>query len=117
MSEMETHKGKLTPMVLTGVSNGRVISTLEEQAEEVCSMYGCDRDEGMTWVEAIDEYLYEDVIIIDGVFYKKEDKTLDSFGFIESTKNDDGSFDYFVSFYNGGASLGEVLESIVKDVD
>ena len=110
MSEMEAHKGKLTPMVLEGV-------TPEERAESACKIFGCDRDPGMTWEETMREYMYDAVIVIGDVTYKIENKELDPYGYVEATKNDDGSIDYSISFYNGGAGLHEVLESAVKDVD
>ena len=110
MSEMETHKGKLVPITnLPGV-------TTEDDAMEICNRLGLKRVEWHeSWLECLREEGYE-YCYYDGVtFYEKHDKELDPYGFSEITKNDDGTIDYFISWYNGGASMEEVLEEAIKN--
>ena len=107
MSEMETHKGKLVPMVLNGV-------TLEERCEDACKRFGFEKESWHdTWEECLDDEGYRKVYVSNDIIYEIQDKEVDSYGFVEGSKNDDGSIDYFLSYYNGGASLNEVLDSAV----
>ncbi len=111
MSEMETHRGKLVPMILAGV-------TLEENAKNACVKLGLKRDDyHKSWLECLNDEGYRKVLVRGGIIYEIQDTELESSGFVEGTINDDGSYDYFVSYYNGGASLNEVLESAVKKAE
>jgi hypothetical protein len=111
MSEMETHKGKLIPMVLEGV-------TLEERCEAACKELGIEMAEyNDTWEESLRDEGYKKVYISDRVIYKIDDTEVDSYGFVEGNKNDDGTIDYFISWYNGGGSMDEVLDSVIKKVN
>lgn len=112
MSETETHRGKLVPMVLSGV-------TLEERCESACNELGyemgkyCD-----TWEECLSDDGYKKVIIRDKVIYRiVDDVEVPSDGFAEATANEDGSINYFISWYNGGASMDEVINSAIDELD
>jgi hypothetical protein len=110
MSEMETHKGKLVPLVCTGC-------TLEERAEDVCGLLGFEKSEyHSTWVECLEEEGYKRVLILDDEhIYEIQDCEVDPYGFANATRNNDGTIDYFISWYNGGASMDEVLKEAIED--
>jgi hypothetical protein len=113
MSEMETHRGKLVPVTLNGV-------TKEERAEDACRRFlGAKKlpDTYKRWVDLLEDEGAHNIITIGDVTYRVENKELDSYGFEEASKNDDGSIDYFISFYNGSAWWGEVVESAVNGMD
>ena len=110
---METHRGKLVPMVLNGV-------TLEERCEDACKRLGFKKaDYHDTWEEAIGDEGYKKVYVDsdEAIIYEIQDKEVDSYGFVEGSKNDDGSIDYFISWYNGGASMDEVLDDVFEKVN
>ena len=107
MSEMETHKGKLVPIT-------NVEGTQEERAKEICSRLGLEREEyHNSWLECLKDGGYRKVYIHGDTIYEIRDERLDSYGFVEGTANDDGSIDYFISWYNGGASMDEVLDDVM----
>lgn len=70
-------------------------------------------------VEAFNEVLYDIgcrsyKILNDDIFDYFEDTVLNPSGFSEIVKNDDGTINYIALWYNGGGSLGEVLEYGMK---
>lgn len=108
MSDMETHKGKLIPICNFG-------DTLEERAEAACNQFGFQKAEWHdSWLECLRDEGYRKVYIHNGVVYEVHDEELDSCGFAEATENEDGSIDYFISYYNGGAGFDEVLNAAIK---
>jgi len=109
MSETEVHMGKLMPINLSG--------DLEQRAEKACQMFGYRKEDWhSSWVECIYESSYMEIIIHNDVIYRIHDKELDEFGFEEATRNEDGTVDYFLSYYNGGASFDEALKSALDKV-
>ena len=103
MSEMETHRGKLVPMDLPG-------DTLEDRAREACLKLCLEKEDYHdTWLDCLEDEGYKKVHINGDVIYEIQDEELDSYGFVEGTANDDGTIDYMISWYNGGASMDEVL--------
>lgn len=112
MSEVETHKGKLVPVEVVG-------NTLEEKIEHICKTHGWAIDEYYdTWREVLSENAYRDYYIAkDDTIYKIDDKKVDPEGFATGEKNEDGSVDYFISWYNGGASMDEVLDDVIEKVN
>lgn len=115
MSEMEAHKGKLVPITnLPG-------PTPEDNAREICSRLGIEKDEDWynTWMEALDDD-DQNRVFYDArrdIWYEVQDKELEIGGFIEATRNEDGSYDYYVNYYNGGAGFGEVMQAAIKKAD
>lgn len=109
MSETETHKGKLSPVIIVNPDG-------EERAEEICKLVGIERTEAFnTWQEALDEFGYGRIVEFNKQVYLVKDIELNPYGFVESEKTDTGEIDYFISYYNGGASLTEVLELVIKE--
>ena len=94
MSEMKHYKGKLIPTGKTveeyfeGVEIPSYYETLDEYLEDSSSKLKLVNGQ----VFKVERYLYED---IDNIY--------------ESTKNEDGSIDFHVKYYDGGTSFGEAL--------
>jgi len=108
MSDTEAHTGKLVPMVLSGV-------TLEERCEDACKKLGYKMsDFHSSYEECLRDDGYREVYVHDEVIYKIEDTELDPFGFSVADQNEDGSINYTVMYYNGGASMDEVIDEAVK---
>ena len=108
MSEMETHKGKLVPMMLNGV-------TMEERAQHACNILGYENDCYDSWMECLEDNGCGSVFVRGDIIYKVEDEELDPYGFAEATLNEDGTIDYFLHWYNGGGGFEEVLDAAIKD--
>ena len=86
MSETVHYKGKLIP---TG-------KTLKEFAPESDDIY---------------DHYYE-AIEIDGMVYTVEKKDIEPYEDIfRSTKNEDGSIDFEVKYYNGGCGFNEAIDT------
>jgi hypothetical protein len=108
MSRTEVHKGKATPM------NMDVFEFLTKHPELVQLGYkDCDDIyevfyNGLTCG-------YEEYILIEDMVWEIDNQELDPYGFSFAEKNPDGSFTYFVSFYNGGCSLGEAIQEVVEN--
>lgn len=110
MSEMEAHMGKLIPMEVKG-------DTLEEQAQGACFKMGFSiASYHKSWVDCLNDEGYRKVYILNNVIYKIDDTELDPFGFAHVNKNSDGTIDYFMNYYNGGASFNEALDGAIKEV-
>ena len=108
MSDVETHRGKLIPLSLEG-------DTLEEQAKDACRHFGFNRESyHESWLACLNDEGYKRACVIDNVIYKVEDTELDPYGFAFANKNEDGTIDYFINYYNGGASFNEVLDDAIK---
>lgn len=66
--------------------------------------------------QAEDEYdlPYQEAILIDDIVYEvSKEELIDSDIFLAS-KNDDGSIDFQVKYYNGGCSFDEAIDESLK---
>lgn len=108
MSGSEIHRGKLVPMSLKGV-------TLEERARDACRVLGYQWDDMYeSWVECLRDEGYRHVYVRGDIIYEIQDTHLDEVdGFVEGTRNDDGSYDYYINYYNGGTSFTEVMDEVI----
>lgn len=108
MSEMEYHKGTLTPVKLTG--------SRENIARELCRQFNLkmNSDYFDSWSELLEEDGCDSVIEYNNMFYYLNDTQYDLFNICNAQLNDDGVISYDVSFYNGGASLSEAIEGSIK---
>lgn len=106
MSEIESVRGTL--QLVSGES-------LEKTCEIECKINGITRATySGAFIDQISEDLSDKYIILNDQLYKflkKEDITNIS----ELHTNEDGTIDFIVQFYNGGAGLGEVLEWAMDD--
>lgn len=108
MSEMETYRGRLTPVDLGGLELDLWIQNL----------LGRESLEGTycrNWLEALSELRYNSYVYHEksGILYEIHREALDPQGFQFAEHRPDGTVDFFVSYYNGGASFGEVAESLL----
>jgi len=103
MSDNEVHIGKLVPMVLSGV-------TLEQRCKSACKHFKFKKKGADSWEDRLREDGYRKVFIRDRVIYEVNDEQLDPSGFSRVTENKDGTVDYTIMYYNGGASFDEALE-------
>jgi hypothetical protein len=106
MSEQETHKGKMTKMDMPlGLTKEEQMLWLKNEGVEFDTFY-----------PECDNYWTEQAIVIGDTVYKVEDDELEDSGdFFNIEKNEDGSYSYFTSFYNGGTCLQEMLEDGLKE--
>ena len=99
MSDTEHHIGRLTP---TGQSVEHYVK-------------GCDIP---SYYESNQEY-FDDAFqgkaySIGGIVYEVETKDIEGEDIATSSRNDDGSIDFQVKFYNGGCSFNEAIEDALK---
>lgn len=86
MSETVHYKGKLTP---TG-------KTLQEIDPDAGNIY----DLG-----------YKEYVVIDGAIYKADYREIDDYDdILNASKNEDGTYDFEVKYYNGGCGFNEAID-------
>jgi len=86
MSDTVHYKGKLTP-------TGKTLKEFDGEAGDIFDYY-------------------ERAVEIEGMVYTVEKKVLDPCDDIFlSTKNDDGTIDFEIKYYNGGCSFDEAIET------
>lgn len=121
MSHTETHKGTVKRIIWADGT-----PTVEEQARLLCNAHGVTEQETYydgtykySWRDTLGEIeeLWDHYILIGDNYYTIEDTDLGDNGFSTVTSNPDGSFDYFVQYHNGSASLSECLEDAIKVVE
>lgn len=111
MSGTVAHCGRLIPMVLNGAS-------MEERAEEACKQFGYERcDIHDSWLACLNDEGYRTVYIRGDIIYKIEDNKLDAGNLAKAFINKDGSVDYILEYYSGGASFNEVLDDAMDGTE
>lgn len=111
MSDNEAHKGKLVPMILSGVS-------MEERAQSACELLGIEATGAhANWIDCLKDRGYRKAYIRGDIIYRIDNTELDAYGFSEANKNGDGSIDYVMMYYNGGGSFDEVLDEAMKRLE
>ena len=102
MSETEHYTGKLIP---TGKS-------VEQYMEGVEISKYCD-----TAIEHFNEVLSDDAIDVNGLVFEIKRERINPYEDIMlATKNEDGSYDFEVKYYNGGCGFGEAIETAISGV-
>jgi hypothetical protein len=115
MSETVHYKGKIK--LVEKLPN----ETLEEQCERILKKHGydklhewCDSYEDMVFDE-----LYEKYVIVDDDVY--EVLVLDDIGteydIYHAHRNNDGTIDYEVMYYNGGCYFDEAIDTALLNMD
>ena len=103
MSQIETHIGKFK--ILTKGRNNILEYIKEHNIEE---FFDIDKYHYIESIESGSEYydILDGDILIEYIEHREygEDDDL-----IEFTKNEDGTIDFLVQFYNGGCCLSEAL--------
>ena len=111
MSDYETHYGTLKKIDLEGL-------TLEEKCKELCDQHSVKlNDFGCTsYVSLLRDRLYDWYVILKGVLYSITDHTIDNDYYCILNENEDGSYNYYAHFYNGGTYLEECLEDELNKI-
>lgn len=107
MSDVDTYRGKLTPIDLGEQTLDQWIQSRLDRTEL--------KDYEFSWLEALHEELYGSYHYDreSGTLYEVQRERFDPEGFVHSKRNADGTIDFLVSYYNGGASFGEVMDEVV----
>lgn len=89
MSEMVHYKGKLTP-------TGKTLAEFDSDADDIYDHY----------YKAVE---------IDGMVYTVEKESYElNDDIFESKKNDDGTIDFEVKYYNGGCGFNEAIDEALS---
>ena len=96
MSDNKFWSGKVIP---TGIT-----------AEDYAKSKGMEIDEDFWYYGDFPN----DVVVINGMIWITDGKNLDPYGDVISTKNEDGSFDITVLYYDGGTCLSEIIEEVIN---
>lgn len=114
MSYQETRRGKLKKIIhVNGIcdQSGMLMELAKQlniEKDYLKYLEDCEEDEA--FMEACyDNDCLKYTIIGDDIYEILEDEEL-KYGFCVIDHNEDGTLDYVASWYNGGASLSEVLE-------
>ena len=121
MSRQETVKYKLREIEFptTVIGFHAMVKYCEEQGRVIEEYEEHDKGDNFNYV------IIKDVLTIGNgsphrphrFFDILERKEYDSYGFIEGEKGSDGTYDLFMSWYNGGAGVEEVAEGAIGVAD
>ena len=89
MSETVHYKGKLTP-------TGKTLSEFDNSADDIYDHY------------------YKAVLIDDQVYTVEKEEVEPYEDVFLSSKNEDGTIDFEVKYYNGGCSFNEAIDEAIK---
>ena len=108
MSFTETIKGAFQKVDLQGKS-------MQDYAKEILIARGKQPEPKEDYVEyLLDEY-YDEYFICDNCLYKIiEQESLDSECYCKISSNDNKTFSFITSFYNGGTCLNEMLFDAIR---
>lgn len=113
MSEMEYHMGKMIKMMgFDGLSREGVY-------ERLCRLEGFTHlPEYYEWEDIFyGNDLFDKYVVTDKEVYKcLEHKEMNE-SHCSLQRNDDGTIDFYISFYNAGGSFNEVIEDELKLLD
>ncbi len=98
MSEQEFYKGKLKPT--------------NQIPEDFCEQEGVSLVSwNDSWEEQVNDTFYKDAVVIENQVFIVEKEIQDPYDNVfEATKNDDGSYDFIVKYYNSGCGFDEAIE-------
>ena len=111
MSDVDTYRGRLIPVDLEGQTLNQWIQKRLDRIEL--------KDYEFSWLDALHEELYDSYHYDrnSGILYEVQRERFDPEGFVHARHNSDGTIDFLVSYYNGGASFGEVMDEVVDRED
>ena len=109
MSDYERQKGRLVPI---GSRD------LETTCEAIARSEGRTRGKFYdSWEEVVRDLGYRRYAILNDVVYKAEfDEVDDNPEQFDAHKNDDGTIDFNLYYYNGGCCFQEAIEEATKDM-
>lgn len=108
MSDVESYTGKLIPVELNN-------KTIDEWIMD--KLHTQELGYYSNWVEALEDNHYQEYHYdsSNNILYKIEKENFDNEGFMIFNKNDDNTYSFTTSFYNGGTYLGEMLQNAIND--
>lgn len=111
MSEIESLVGKLIPVEINGDIENTCRLILEDAGQEKSEYYD-------TYKEKLEDWGYKKYHITETAIYSVEmvnkDPDEDIF---HAVKNDDGSYDFTLKYYNGGCSFEEAIEEALDKIN
>lgn len=111
MSDVEAYRGKLVPVDLEGM-------TIEEKCQQLCS--ATERESyNDTWLEQLEDEFYKEYFYdaVNQRLFAVKKEEFDPEELMIMSKNDDGSYEFMTSFYNGGTNLKEMLTDGIAEVE
>lgn len=112
MSEQQTQRGKFKKIDLQG-------KTIEKWCEEQCIDQGKTKKwEDETWKEFFFDMYWDKYFIINGEIYqilKVED--VDNCYYVQIDKQDDDTYQFYATYYDGGTCLTECLEDGLSNIN
>lgn len=111
MSDVEAWKGKIVPLHFDNDTD-RDQWIMDKIGRTELPSYADN------WIEQLmddcyDNYHYDDKT---NILYEIEKEELDTQFFMNIEKNDDGSYNFSTSFYNGGTFLNEMLQNGIDSI-
>lgn len=112
MSKNELHFGKLIPIEQK--------ESLEATAEYHLKAFGITEDDIGDYTTSWLQYMLSEMSqfghVHNGRLYRVDDTEMNSNSLAEAQKNEDGSIDYQLLYYNGGSSFNEALDAALKKI-
>lgn len=110
MSDVYSYEGKMVPVKL---ADGQ---TLEQWIQEELGTTKLKSYED-SWLEKLADDRYQEFHYdaTSKVLYRVEKNAIDNEGFVYAQKQEDGSYWFVTSFYNGGTHLNEMLQDGIDE--
>ena len=111
MSEQQTQTGKFKKIDLQG-------KTIEKWCEEQCIKLGkTEKWEDETWKEFFFDTFWDDYFVVkDEIYQILEVKDIDNCYYVQVDKQDDDTYSFYATYYDGGTCLTECLEEGIKKI-
>lgn len=105
MSEQQTKRGRFKKVDLQG-------KTIEVWCEEQCVKLGkTNKWEDETWREFFFDIYWDEYFVVNGELYQIiEVEDLDNCYYVQVDKQDDDTYQFYATYYDGGTYLTECLE-------
>lgn len=112
MSNTEYHTGKLVPIEQSFSLEDTARLLLKEHNQKSNDIYD-------SYLEQFREFFYKEYAIYNGEIYRidKEHSSTDDEDISIAHKNQDGTIDFTIRFYNGGCSFDEALENAILKLE
>lgn len=111
MSEQQTQRGKFKKIDLQG-------KTIEKWCEEQCINQGkTNKWANATWKEFFFYMYWDEYFIVNDELYQiLEVKDIDSCYYVQVDKQDDDTYSFYATYYDGGTCLTECLEEGIENL-
>lgn len=112
MSEQQIQRGKFKKVDLQG-------KTIEEWCEQQCVNLGRTKYkfQNETWKEFFIDLYYDKFFIVNDELYEIiEIENLNNCYYVQVDKQDDNTYSFYATYYDGGTCLTECLEDGLKEI-